>query len=64
VNRLEKLKDSAPSTSLGNEASALDAAGPINENLFLEEDLEGLDLEDDDDDDDDDEEDTTASTEN
>ncbi|KAG5674409.1 hypothetical protein PVAND_004383 [Polypedilum vanderplanki] len=61
TDRLDKLKESVPSSSLTNEAAALDEAGPINENLFLEEDLEGLDLEDDDDDDEDE---STENTEN
>ena len=58
---MEKLKE--------NVAETADEAGPINENLFLDEDLEGLDdelndLDVNDDDDDDEEEDTTENTDN
>ncbi|XP_070505060.1 zinc finger CCCH domain-containing protein 15 homolog [Chironomus tepperi] len=59
-DRLEKLKESVPVTE-----TAADEAGPINENLFLDEDLEGLDDELNDlDVNDDDEEDTTENTDN
>ncbi|CAG9798763.1 unnamed protein product [Chironomus riparius] len=59
-DRLEKLKDSVPVTE------TTDEAGPINENLFLDEDLEGLDdeLNDLDVNDDDEDEDTTENTDN
>ena len=59
-DRLEKLKDSVPETE------TIDEAGPINENLFLDEDLEGLDdeLNDLDVNDDDEDEDTTENTDN
>lgn len=52
-DRFEKLKESAPTSSkdtpatnsTADEAAAIidDEAGPINENLFLDEDLDGLD---------------------
>jgi hypothetical protein len=61
-DRLEKLKEAAPKAE-----ETIDEAGPINENLFLDEDLEGLDDELNDldiNDDDDDEEDTTENTDN